>query len=103
MKRSIFLLAIALCLSSLSMAVTPVVKQNQVQQHKRIVNGITSGELTRYEVRQLEAQQHNINKTKRIAKADGVVTKKERSIIYAKQKKANRNIYFKKHNNRNRK
>ncbi len=82
---------------------TPAVTKRQVNQQKRIVHGVKSGELTKGEVIQLERQQKNIQQTKRAAKADGVVTKRERVIIHHKQNKASANVYRKKHNNISRK
>lgn len=77
------------------------IKRTQINQQKRISNGVKSGELTRGEVIRLQKQQVNIQKTKRKAAADGVVTRKEKAVIRKKQAKASRNIARKKNNNRN--
>jgi hypothetical protein len=76
--------------------------KRQVKQHKRINQGVKSGELTKREATNLKLQQCDIRRTKRQAKADGVVTRKEKARIVHKQNKANRNIHRKKHNQRNR-
>ena len=81
---------------------TPNVTKTQVKQQKRIKNGIKSEELTRKETKQLARQQAHINRTKKRAKADGVVTKKERATIRRKQVNANKNIAVKKNNRRDR-
>lgn len=77
------------------------VVKTQVNQQKRIKQGVKSGELTKGETIRLQKQQANIQRTKRKAAADGVVTRKERAVIKTKQKKASKNIARKKHNNRN--
>ncbi len=102
MKLRTLLLAIAISGLTIASASTPIVKQQQIKQQKRIINGVANGELTKREVQQLEAQQIHINRTKQKAKSDGVVTKKEKAVIHAKQQNASRNIYRKKHNARNR-
>ncbi|MCH2046664.1 MAG: hypothetical protein MK212_21300 [Saprospiraceae bacterium] len=81
---------------------TPKVSKRQVNQQKRIGHGIKSGELTRGEVYRLERQQRDVHRTKRAAKADGVVTGRERAVIHHKQNRASANIYHKKHNSTSR-
>ncbi|MEL6987102.1 MAG: hypothetical protein AAGK97_04660 [Bacteroidota bacterium] len=81
---------------------TPKITKTQVNQQKKIKHGVKNGELTKREVVKLEAQQKHIQNTKQAAKADGVVTKKERVVIRKKQSNANANIYRKKHNQRDR-
>lgn len=71
---------------------TPHVSKTQVKQQKRIKQGVQSGELTRREIRTLQRQQAQVQRTKRKAKADGVVTPRERIIINNKQKRASVNI-----------
>lgn len=71
-------------------------------QHKRIADGVRSGELTRRETRQLAAQQRDIRLDKREARADGMVTRDERREIRKEKRHASRNIYRKKHNRRER-
>lgn len=81
---------------------TPVVRKHQVNQQKRIHQGVRSGELTRKETRKLEKEQHEINQDKREAKSDGTVTTEERKEIKQDQNQANRHIYRAKHNRRDR-
>ena len=78
------------------------VTKTQIKQHQRIKQGVQSGELTRREATKLKHQQANIQRTKKRAKADGVVTRKERAIIRKKQANASKNIAVKKHNVRDR-
>lgn len=76
--------------------------KKQYNQHQRIRNGVQNGSLTHREARALRAQQRQVTAMKRVAKADGVVTRSERAIINNAQRKANRNIYNKKHDARQR-
>ncbi|MEM6799908.1 MAG: hypothetical protein AAF696_00815 [Bacteroidota bacterium] len=71
---------------------TPKASKRQLKQGVRIKQGVRSGELTRKEAAGLKAQQRNIRRTKRAAKADGVVTPRERAVISRKQNRANRSI-----------
>lgn len=78
---------------------TPKLTKTQIKQQKRIKNGVQNNELTRGETKKLAQQQRNIQHTKKKAKADGVVTRKERTTIRRQQKNASANIYRKKNNN----
>ena len=95
-KRAIIISALLVTCFTFSMAKTPVVKKRQINQQQRIQQGVCSRELTRDEYIQLQKQQIHIQRTKQRAKADGVVTQKEKVIIHHKQAKANHNIYRKK-------
>lgn len=74
----------------------------QVKQNARINDGVRSGELTPAEAKKLKQQQRDINRTKRAAKADGVVTRKEKAVIKHKQNRASANIARKKNNEQTR-
>ena len=82
---------------------TPKVSKRQVNQQKRIGHGVKNGELTKGEAVRLQKQQGRIRQTKRNAKSDGVVTKKERVGIHARQNAASKNIAYKKNNKHSRK
>ena len=81
MKRIIITAASVLFISSLSLAqtATPAIKQTQQVQEKRINQGIKSGEVTKKEAAKLDAEQAKIQHDKKAAKADGVVTPKEKA------------------------
>lgn len=79
---------------------TPRVDRRETRQQNRIQQGTESGQLTTKESMHLQKQQDRINTMEAKAKADGVVTRKERARITHAQNKANRNIYRKKHNAR---
>ena len=104
MKKLIILGAFILT-AGLVNAQTQTKKANQRQgnQKERIKQGVKSGELTKKETKQVIKQQRDIRKTKKVAKADGVVTKKEKAIIHKKQTAASRNIKRKKNNDKIRK
>ncbi len=71
---------------------TPKANARQAAQQGRIAEGVQSGEISRAEEAKLRAQQRHINRTKKQAKADGVVTPAERGQINRKQNRASRNI-----------
>lgn len=81
---------------------TPVVKERQENQHKRIRRGMNSGEITGGERVVIAEQQQDVRQAKRRAKADGQVTAGERARIHQEQNQASRSIYRKKHNGRDR-
>lgn len=98
MKKLVLFFALVFGVSLFAAAQsTPKVRKTQVKQTIRIAHGVGNGELTRHEVKQLKRQQRHIQKEKRIAKADGVVTKREKAHIRHDQKVANRTIYRQKH------
>ncbi|MFT3979322.1 MAG: hypothetical protein QM687_02555 [Ferruginibacter sp.] len=69
---------------------------------RKIRQGVHSGELTKAETYKLTKQQYALRKDIRQAKSDGVVTCAERKDIRIDKKKADANIYRKKHNDRDR-
>lgn len=79
---------------------TPGIDQRQFNQERRIQQGIESGALTQHEANQLQRQQDRIAQHETVAKADGVVTAKERASLTRQQNTASRNIARKKHNSR---
>ena len=107
MKIRSFLSAAALCGLSLSAlaqsatpaaaAQTPVVDQRQQRQEARIQQGVASGALTRREARRLHREQSAVAGAEAQAKADGVVTPKERARLQRMQNKSSRDIYRQKH------
>ena len=76
---------------------TPVIDQRQTNQEQRIDKGIESGQLNQREANRLNRQQEHVNKMEDRAKADDVVTNKERARIGAAQNRASRNIAREKH------
>ncbi|OGW48774.1 MAG: hypothetical protein A2V62_08695 [Nitrospirae bacterium RBG_19FT_COMBO_58_9] len=78
-------------------AETPVIDQRQSNQEKRIDQGIVSGQLNERETNRLNKQQEHINKMEGWAKADGVVTDKEKARIGTAQNRASRHTAREKH------
>ena len=95
------LLTLAVATSSvMAQTQTPRVTKHQFKQEARIHNGVKSGELTRGEAVRLHAQQAKIKRDKKRARADGMVTQRERTKLTREQNRANKNVYLKKHNHR---
>jgi hypothetical protein len=68
----------------------------------RVRQGIKSGEMTKGETMSVLKSKREIKKDVRAARADGVVTARERKEIRNDKRKLNRKIYRVKHNNRKR-
>jgi methylthioribose-1-phosphate isomerase len=102
MKAKLFLAAAIMFSLGISSA-SAQVRQNAKNQHKRIKQGVRSGELTKPEAINLAKDQREIRQDVREAKRnDGVITATERKDIRQDQRQASRKIYRKKHNNRDR-
>ena len=76
---------------------TPVIDERQMNQERRIDQGIASGQLNEREATRLNNQQERINKMEDKAKSDGIMTKKERARINAAQDRSSRHIARQKH------
>ena len=95
----ITLLAAALMSGTMfAQVATPKINERQIEQQKRIRQGVRSGQLTRKEARHLEAREAKIQHEKMMAKADGKVTKAERAKLTREQNRESKAIYNKKHN-----
>jgi hypothetical protein len=79
---------------------TRSIDRREARQSRRIRHGVRSGSLTRSETARLARQQARIRVHERHARADGVVTSRERLRIQRQENRANRNIYRKKHDRR---
>lgn len=73
------------------------INRRQAQQHRRIVQGVRSGELTRHEARRLQAEQRMIRRQERAYLADGRLSRPERRDLYGDLRDANRHIYNQTH------
>ena len=73
------------------------INRMQAQQHRRIVQGMRSGELTSREARRLQAEQRNIRRQERAYLADGHLSRWERRDLYGDLRDANRHIYNQTH------
>ncbi len=70
--------------------------------NRRIRQGVRSGELTKSEVVKLKKEERDIRKDEKEARQDGVVTAAERKDIRSDKRKLSRDIYRKKHNEKER-
>ena len=82
---------------------TPKINKKQRVQLKKIDQGIKSGELTRIEAKRLLNQEAKLQKKKKIAKADGKVTPRERKTLRKEARKLDAKIYKQKHDKQKRK
>jgi Spy/CpxP family protein refolding chaperone len=102
----VLFLAVAMTALTASIAAahsqTPRVDRRQAVQHARIQGGVQSGALTRGEAARLRAGQAHVRRVERRAKADGVVTPRERAKLDRKQDTQSRRIARLKHNDRTR-
>ena len=86
--------ALALCIGSANAQI----KKTEINQDKRIAQGVKSGELTKAETVNLVQQEKGIHQEVKTAKSDGVITGAERKDIKQDQRQTSRAIYRKKHN-----
>ncbi len=95
MKKIIFLFAFAFMGISFQTSAQSVLAKNtkrQIVQKKKIRAGVRDGSINKRELRQLKRQKAQINNTRRIARADGVIAPQERRIIKKQNKRLNRSI-----------
>jgi Ni/Co efflux regulator RcnB len=78
------------------------VNKQQHHQHKRIAQGVKSGELTRNEAKDLRGDQKDIRQEERAFKSDGTLTKDERQELHQDQHAASKEIYQEKHDEQER-
>jgi hypothetical protein len=76
---------------------TPKIDQRQVNQDKRIDQGVASGALTPQEAAKLEKREAKIEADKQAAKADGKVTRAERRKLRREEDRASAAIRRQKH------
>ena len=78
------------------------VERRMDKQHRRIKQGVRSGELTRYETRKLRKQQRRIAKMKYRFMYDGYLNRHESRKLQYKLDAASDRIYRFKHNHKTR-
>jgi ketol-acid reductoisomerase len=110
MKNLIYVLTLGLLLSSSSifaqnnpLTKTKKLNHRQVHQSKRIMQGVKSGSLTKKETANLTRQEIKLQRHKRRAKADGIVTPRERVKLNREANSLSRKIYIQKHDKQRRK
>lgn len=97
----------ALALLTVTFAAAPMAQAQswrsearESRQEYRIHRSARRGDLTPREYRQLQRQQHRIDRAKRHAARDGYVSPRERRQIERMQNRASKNIYRKSNNGR---
>lgn len=95
--RHIALITLALPTLALAQAATPGVDQRQINQERRIDQGVASGSLTQREATRLERGQQRVENLESRAKSDGVVTRQERAQLQHAENVQNRHITREKH------
>ena len=73
------------------------VDRREAIQERRIQEGVRSGDITRREYRQLEAEQSRIRALERNAKQDGHIDRREAAALDRAQDAARRHISAEKH------
>ena len=102
MKKTLLFAALAVIATAPVLADTPRYDARQAHQRERIVNGVENGELSMRETRRLAAGQVHLNRVERRAKADGVVTARERARLQHEANQQSRRIYRQKHDGQDR-
>ncbi len=91
------LFSLALIFTGSVFAGTPAVDKREKNQKQRIAQGVKSGELTAKETVRLAKGQKELRQMERRAKADGIVTTKERARLHNKANKESAKIKHNKH------
>ena len=76
---------------------TPRIDQREVNQQKRIDQGVASGQLNAKETNRLDKREAKIAADEAKAKSDGKVTKAERRHLRHEENRASKAIYRQKH------
>src|SRR5690242_9116954 len=97
MKLTYRALAIGALSASAIAQTTQETIQRDVNQEKRIEQGLKSGELTTKEAGKLEREESQVDKMQSKALSDGKLTDAERKRIQREQNKVSNDIYREKH------
>jgi hypothetical protein len=102
LQKLLLATSLTIACSGFAVAGTPGVDKREKNQKHRIVQGVKSGELTARETAKLVKGQKQLKHMERRAKADGVVTKKERIRLHHKANKESAKIKHNKHDKQKR-
>ncbi len=102
MNKKMLLAALAVVMTAPALADTPRYDARQANQRERIENGVENGQLTWRETRRLAAGQVHLNRVEQRAKADGVVTARERAHLQHEANQQSRRIHRQKHDGQHR-
>ena len=97
MKRSMMITLLALSAVTLSQPTYAHrsgegIRSMADEQQQQIRRGVKRGDLTRYEVKRLKADQHRLRELRKEFRDDGRLSKKERKILRKGYRKAGRKI-----------
>ena len=95
--RQFAFVALALPTLALAQSGVPGVDQRQINQERRIEQGVASGGLTPREAMRLERGQQRVENMEMRAKSDGVVTRQERVHLQHAEQVQSRHINREKH------
>ena len=101
MKHTVLLATGVMFLLTASSGLCKSLKKHEDKQEHRIEQGVNKGKLTPKEADRLENQQQNIERERQEAWEDGKMSPRERKDIRHDQKRLNKDIHNKKHNERN--
>ena len=79
---------------------TPGIDQREAHQQVRIHRGVATGQLMPRETWRLRREQRSIRRAEALARADGVVTPRERRQLRRMQLRSSHDIYVRGHNPR---
>jgi hypothetical protein len=97
MLKKILAATAAVLIAGPVLAGPPGLNAREHNQAHRIAQGVNSGELTRPETRRLVKGQARLHRNEAIAKADGVVTARERARLQHQANVQSQRIYRQKH------
>ena len=78
---------------------SPNIDRREMNQERRIYQGVRSGQIAPWEFRRLENEQGHIRAAEARMRADGRLNHSERARLTRMQDRANRDIYRYNHNN----
>jgi len=100
MKKGVAMAMTAVVLAGSTPALAAGIEQRQMNQQRRIHQGIRNGSLTPGEAARLERQQFRTERLERRLKADGDFTCRDRARVQHRLNHSSRHIYRAKHNGR---
>jgi hypothetical protein len=102
LRKKLLWIVLATSLAGTVMAGTPIIDQREKNQSQRIAQGVRSGELNRAETKRLVNGQRRLHASERRAKADGVVTARERVQLNRQAQVQSQRINRQKHDEQTR-
>ncbi|OGP32965.1 MAG: hypothetical protein A2X88_08970 [Deltaproteobacteria bacterium GWC2_65_14] len=100
MKKGVAMAMAAIVLAGSTPALAAEIGQRQMNQQRRIHQGLRNGSLTPGEAARLEREQFRTERLERRLKADGDFTCRDRARVQHRLNHSSRHIYRAKHNGR---